>query len=163
MKEFLKRKNIEISLKRYGIDALGAMAQGLFCSLLIGTILNTFAQQLHIDFLNQTVATIGTRVFTIASLPQAMSGAAMAIAIGYALKCPPLVLFSMTTVGFAADTLGGAGGPLAVLFIAIIAAEFGKAVSKETKVDILVTPLVTIAIGVLLSWWIAPALGKAAM
>ena len=163
MKNFLKRKNIEISLKRYGIDALGAMAQGLFCSLLIGTILNTFAQQLHIDFLNQTVATIGTRVFTIASLPQAMSGAAMAIAIGYALKCPPLVLFSMTTVGFAADTLGGAGGPLAVLFIAIIAAEFGKAVSKETKVDILVTPLVTIAIGVLLSWWIAPALGKAAM
>ena len=163
MKEFLKRKNIEISLKRYGIDALGAMAQGLFCSLLIGTILNTFAQQLHIDFLNQTVATIGTRVFTIASLPQAMSGAAMAIAIGYALKCPPLVLFSMTTVGFAADTLGGAGGPLAVLFIAIIAAEFGKAVSKETKIDILVTPLVTIAIGVLLSWWIAPALGKAAM
>ena len=94
MKEFLKRKNIEISLKRYGIDALGAMAQGLFCSLLIGTILNTFAQQLHIDFLNQTVATIGTRVFTIASLPQAMSGAAMALAIGYALKCLKVSVYS---------------------------------------------------------------------
>ena len=163
MKTFLKRKNIVISLKRYGIDALGAMAQGLFCSLLIGTIINTFAQQLHIDFLNQPVATIGIKTYTIASLPQAMSGAAMAIAIGYALQCPPLVLFSMTTVGFAADTLGGAGGPLAVLFIAIIAAEFGKAVSKETKIDILVTPLVTIAVGVLLSWLIAPALGQAAM
>ena len=163
MKAFLKRKNIVISLKRYGIDALGAMAQGLFCSLLIGTIINTFAQQLHIDFLNQPVATIGIKTYTIASLPQAMSGAAMAIAIGYALQCPPLVLFSMTTVGFAADTLGGAGGPLAVLFIAIIAAEFGKAVSKETKIDILVTPLVTIAVGVLLSWLIAPALGQAAM
>ena len=42
---FLKRKDIEISLRRYGIDALGAMAQGLFCSLLIGTILNTIGTQ----------------------------------------------------------------------------------------------------------------------
>ena len=42
---FLKRKDIEISLKRYGIDALGAMAQGLFCSLLIGTILTTIGSQ----------------------------------------------------------------------------------------------------------------------
>ena len=92
-----------------------------------------------------------------------MSGPAMAIAIGYALKCPPLVLFSMTAVGFAANALGGAGGPLAVLFIAIIAAEFGKVVSKETKVDILVTPLVTIGVGMFLSWLIAPPLGKAAM
>ena len=93
----------------------------------------------------------------------AMSGPAMAVAIGYALKCPPLVLFSMISVGFASNALGGAGGPLAVLFVAIIAAEFGKAVSKETKVDILVTPLVTIGVGALLSWLIAPPLGRAAM
>ena len=69
-----------------------------------------------------------------------MSGPAMAVAIGYALKCPPLVLFSLIAVGSAANGLGGAGGPLAVLVIAIVAAEFGKAVSKETKIDILVTP-----------------------
>ncbi len=87
----------------------------------------------------------------------------MAVAIGYALHCPPLVLFSMITVGFSANALGGAGGPLAVLFVAIIAAEIGKAVSKETKVDILVTTLVTIGVGVALSAWWAPALGKAAM
>jgi uncharacterized membrane protein len=93
----------------------------------------------------------------------AMTGPAMAIAIGYALKCPPLVLFSLATVGFAANGLGGAGGPLAVLFIAIIAAEVGKAVQGETKIDILVTPLVTIGVGVFLSWLIAPALGTAAM
>ena len=147
MKEFLKRKNIEISLKRYGIDALGAMAQGLFCSLLIGTIINTFGAQLHIGFLTETVATVSGVSYTVGGIASAMSGPAMAIAIGYALKCPPLVLFSMTAVGFAANALGGAGGPLAVLFIAIIAAEFGKAVSKETKVDILVTPLVTIGVG----------------
>ncbi|MCD7743784.1 MAG: PTS sugar transporter subunit IIC [Lachnospiraceae bacterium] len=162
-KAFLKRKDIEISLKRYGIDALGAMAQGLFCSLLIGTIINTIGTQFQIGFLTQTVATISGTDYTVGSLATAMSGPAMAVAIGYALHCPPLVLFSLITVGFAANALGGAGGPLAVLFIAIIASEIGKAVSKETRIDILVTPLVTIGVGIGLSAWWAPALGSAAM
>ena len=162
-KGFLKKKDIEISLKRYGIDALGAMAQGLFCSLLIGTIINTIGKQFNIQFLMKTVATVAGVDYTVGGLATAMSGPAMALAIGYALHCPPLVLFSMITVGFAANALGGAGGPLAVLFVAIIAAEFGKAVSKETKVDILVTPLVTIAVGVFFSWLIAPPLGAVAM
>ena len=163
MKEFLKKKDIEISLKRYGIDALGAMAQGLFCSLLIGTIINTVGTQFKIPFLMTPVATVAGVEYTVGGLATAMSGPAMAVAIGYALKCPPLVLFSMITVGFAANALGGAGGPLAVLFVAILAAEFGKLVSKETKVDILVTPLVTISVGVFFSWLIAPPLGRAAM
>ncbi len=159
-KGFLQRKNIIISPSRYGIDALGAMAQGLFCSLLIGTIIKTLGQQLSIPFL------VDVGVYAAA-----MSGAAMAIAIGYALQAPPLVLFSLATVGYAANALGstsliegqsGAGGPLAVLFIAIIAAECGKAVSKETKIDILVTPAVTILVGVALSAWWAPAIGTAA-
>ena len=157
---FLKRKNIVLSAKRYGIDALGAMAQGLFCSLLIGTIVKTLGEQTGLSFL--------VDAGTYAS---AMSGAAMAVAIGFALQAPPLVLFSLATVGYAANALGstslipnqaGAGGPLAVLFIAIIAAECGKAVSKETRVDILVTPLVTILVGVGLSAWWAPAIGTAA-
>ena len=162
-KGFLKKKDIEISLKRYGVDALGAMAQGLFCSLLMGTILDTIGKQFHIGWLTTEVATIAEKSYTVGGLASAMSGPAMALAIGYALKCPPLVLFSMVTVGFAANALGGAGGPLAVLFVAIIAAEFGKAVSKETKVDILVTPLVTIVVGVLMSALIAPPIGSAAM
>ena len=135
-KAFLKRKDIEISLKRYGIDALGAMAQGLFCSLLIGTIINTIGTQFHIPFLTMAVATVNDTQYTVGSLASAMSGPAMAVAIGYALHCPPLVLFSLITVGFASNALGGAGGPLAVLFVAIVAAEIGKAVSKETKIDI---------------------------
>ena len=163
MKEFLRRKNVEISLRRYGIDALGAMAQGLFCSLLVGTILDTVGRQFGVPFLARTVATVAGKDYTVGGLAMAMSGPAMATAIGWALKAPPLVLFSLVTVGFASNALGGAGGPLAVLFVAIIAAEFGKAVSKETKIDILVTPLVTIAVGMFLSWLIAPPLGKAAM
>ena len=161
-KEFLKKKDIEISVQRYLIDALGAMAQGLFCSLLVGTIISTIGTQFHIPFLTATVATIAGQDYTVGGLASAMSGPAMAVAIGFALHCPPLVLFSLVAVGFAANALGGAGGPLAVLFIAIFAAEFGKAVSKETKVDILVTPLVTIGVGIGLSAWWAPALGAVA-
>ena len=147
IKEFLKRKDIVISVKRYGIDALGAMAQGLFCSLLIGTIIDTVGKQLGIPFLTMTVATVNDTAYTVGSLASAMSGPAMAVAIGYALHCPPLVLFSLISVGFASNALGGAGGPLAVLFVAIIAAELGKAVAGETRIDILVTPLVTIGVG----------------
>lgn len=151
MKEFLKRKNIIFSMKRYGVECLGAMAQGLFCSLLIGTIIKTLGQQLGMEFL-----------VTIGSYAAAMAGPAMAISIGFALQAPPLVLFSLAAVGGAANELGGAGGPLAVLVIAIIAAEFGKLVSKETKVDILVTPFVTIFAGVALSSLLAPGIGTAA-
>ena len=162
LKTFLKKQNIEISAKRYFIDALGAMAQGLFCSLLIGTIINTIGTQFGISFLTQTVATIAGTPYTVGGLASAMSGPAMAVAIGYALKCPPLVLFSLITVGFASNALGGAGGPLAVFFVAVIASELGKLVSKTTKIDILVTPTVTIGVGVFFSWLIAPALGDAA-
>lgn len=151
IKNFLLKKQINISLKAYGIDAMSAMAQGLFASLLIGTILNTLGTQFNMPLLNQ-----------IGGYASSVKGSAMAISIGYALKAPALVLFSLATVGYVADTLGGAGGPLAVLFIAIIAAEFGKLVSKETKIDILVTPLVTILVGCFLSIYVAPYIGQAA-
>ena len=150
-KAFLKRKNIVISAKRYGIDALGAMAQGLFCSLLIGTIIKTLGTQLGVQFLTD----IGTYAM-------AVSGPAMAVAIGHALQADPMVLFSLAAVGYAANAEGGAGGPLAVLIIAIVAAECGKAVSKETKVDILVTPGVTIIVGIALAKLIAPPIGTVA-
>jgi len=148
---FFKRKDIEISWKRYFIDAMGAMASGLFASLLIGTIFATLGDKIGVSIL----VDMGTYA-------KAMAGPAMAVAIAYALHAPNLVLFSMLAVGNAANTLGGAGGPLAVLLIAIVATEFGKMVSKETKVDILVTPLVTIGIGVLFSTWFAPWIGTGA-
>ena len=139
------------SAKRYCIDALSAMAQGLFCSLLVGTIIKTVGQQFQIEIL----VTVGQFAFD-------MAGPAMAVAIGYALHAPVLVLFSLVGVGYAANQLGGAGGPLAVLVISILASELGKAISKETKIDILLTPLVTVLSGCMLAVFIAPAVGKAA-
>ena len=158
IKAFLQRKDIVFSGKRYGIDALGAMAQGLFCTLLVGTILNTIGQQFSIGFLNDPVA----GGYTIGGLASAMVGPGIAVAIGFALHCPQMVLFSLIPVGFAANTMGGAGGPLAVYFVAIIASECGKLVSKETKIDILVTPVVTILAGVGMAALVAAPIGKAA-
>ena len=145
---------------------MGAMAQGLFCTLLVGTILNTIGQQFHVGFLNAVIVTIGKGDgavnYTIGGLCSAMVGPGMAVAIAGALKAPPLVLFSLIPVGFATNYMGGAGGPLAVLFVAIVAAEVGKAVSKETKIDILVTPIVTVLVGVGFAALIAAPVGKAA-
>ena len=162
IKAFLKRKDIVFSAQRYGIDALGAMAQGLFCTLLVGTILNTIGQQFNLGFLNAIIVTINEKGYTIGGLASLMVGPGIAIAIGAALHCPPLVLYSLIPVGFAANAMGGSGGPLAVFFVAIVAAEMGKLVSKETKVDILVTPLVTILVGIGLSALIAGPIGTAA-
>ena len=148
---FLKRKNVLFSAKRYGIDAMGAMAQGLFASLLIGTIIKTLGQQLNVQFL-----------IDAGNFAQQVAGPAMAVSIGAALSAPQLVLYSLIAVGMAANKLGGAGGTLAVYFITIVACECGKIVSKETKVDILVTPAVTILVGVGLSVLCAPAIGAAA-
>ena len=150
-KEYLKKQDIELSPKRYFIDAMSAMAQGLFASLLIGTIIKTLGQQFGVNILVQ----VGDYAFQ-------MCGPAIAVAIGYALHAAPLVLFSLVGVGFAGNSLGGAGGPLAVYVIAIIACECGKLVSKRTKVDILVTPAVTTLVGVLLTILIAPPIGKGA-
>ena len=151
IKAFLTRKNVLPSARRYGVDATGAMAQGLFASLLIGTIIKTLGQQAGVPFLVDA-----------GNFAQQVAGPAMAVSIGAALAAPQLVLFSLIAVGMAANSLGGAGGPLAVYVISIIACECGKMVSKETKVDILVTPAVTVLAGCGLAMLCAPAIGAAA-
>ena len=158
-KAFLQKKDIVFSGKRYGIDALGAMAQGLFCTLLVGTILNTLGTQFGIGFLTKTLGESG---MTIGGFASAMVGPGMAVAIGYALHCPMLVLFSLIPVGYATNLLGGAGGPLAVYVVVVIASEFGKLVSKETKIDLIVTPVVTILVGIGVASLIAAPIGAAA-
>ncbi len=144
MKEILKKYS-----KRYLIDAMSAMAFGLFASLLIGTIFKALGMIPRLGVLAQ-----------IGAGAQAIAGPAMAVAIAYSLKASPLVIYSSAAVGYLANLNGGAGGPLAVLIIAIISAEIGMLVSKKTKVDILVTPFVTILVGGLLSIWCAPYIGE---
>ena len=133
------------------VRALSAMAQGLFASLLIGTIIKTIGQQMGLPL-----------VVEAGSFAMSMAGPAMAISIAYAMHASPLVIFSMAAVGMAANTMGGAGGPLAVFVISLIATGFGYLVGGRTKIDILITPLVTIGAGIALSYLMAPAIGTAA-
>ena len=142
VKAFLKRKNVNITVQTYLIDALGAMAFGLFASLLIGTIFATVGEKTQIQ-----------AFIVISDYAKSATGAALGVAIAYALKAPQLVLFSAATVGIAGNALGG---PVGALASAIVATELGKIVSKETRVDILVTPGVTIISGVLIAQFVGP-------
>lgn len=144
MKEFLKRKNIEISLQRYGIDALGAMAQGLFASLIVGLILKVLGEKLGIPLLVEFGKTA-----------MGMMGPAIGVAVAFGLKAPLLVFLPATVTGFAGAQLGG---PAGALVAAVAGAEFGKMVSKETKLDIIVTPAVSIITGVAAAKFIGPGI-----
>ena len=141
---FLKRKGVSLSAKKYFVDAFSAMAMGLFASLLIGTIFSTIGTHTGIGFFTE-----------MSNYCKAVQGSAMAIAIGCSLGANGLVLFSLCVVGHCAN---GFGGPLGVFVITLLACEIGKLVSKETKIDILVTPTVIIAIGTALSLLIGPAI-----
>ena len=170
-KSFFQQQNIEFSFDRIMIKGLGGMAHGLFASLLIGTVLATVgtiifrasgnpANAVGLFFNNNgavgdTAIKYGINYFT--SLAQ---GAAMAVAIGYAMSAPRYVLFSLCTVGIAANIGGGKAGPLAVFVIAVIAIFFGKLVAGRTPVDLIVTPSVTIIVGVLMAKLIGPPIGK---
>lgn len=140
---FLERKGISLSPKAYFIDALGAMAYGLFASLLVGTILNTLGAQLHIPYLSEVVWPTA----------QQATGPAIAVSIAYALSAPQLVLFASAVVGVGSYTLGG---PIGVYIATILAVEFGKMVSKETKIDIVLTPVVTVLVGMTVGTFIGP-------
>lgn len=148
MKEFLKRKDIEFTVKRYFVDTLSYMALGLFSSLLIGTILNTLGQKLEIKFLTETVW----------PLARNMTGASIGVAVAYGLKAPPLVLFASVITGAAGNAVGG---PVGALISAVMGAEFGKAVSKETKIDIILTPAVTVITGILVGGIAGPVIADA--
>ncbi|MBQ8387949.1 MAG: PTS sugar transporter subunit IIC [Clostridia bacterium] len=141
---------VKSKLKLYFIDAMGAMALGLFASLLIGTIFGAIGMIPKLG----VFAEIGAKGKDVA-------GCAMAVAIAYAMKASPLVMYTCAFVGYLANSYGGAGGPLAVLFIAIISVEVGMLVSKKTKIDILVTPFVTLLVGGVLAVYAAPWIGKA--
>ena len=144
MQEFLLKKDIQISAKRYFIDAMGAMAYGLFATLLVGTILKTIGDEFDVSFLSDIVWPFANQA----------TGPAIALAIAYSLRAPQLVLFSSAVVGLAAYKLGG---PLGVFIATIIAVEIGKMVAGETRIDIVITPIVTVLVGVILAQLVGPS------
>lgn len=160
-KKYCKEQNIEFSVQRILIDGLGGMAHGLFASLLIGTIFSTIG--VYLFDLNYTIwGQEFALLVDCKTFAYAVQGAAMAGAIAYSMKAPPFVIYSCLAVGYATNSLGGAGGPLAVFFVTLVAVFLGKLVSKRTPVDLIVTPTVTIVGGVLVATLIAPPIGAAA-
>jgi uncharacterized membrane protein len=147
---FLERKDIRFTVKRYANEALSAMAIGLFSSLIIGLIIKTLGQQTAILFGDNQISLFLIDAGTAA---MGMMGAAIGAAVAFGLKAPPLVIFSSIVTG----SMGAAfGGPAGAFVAAAIGAEFGKAISKETKIDIILTPALTILIGGLAAKTIGP-------
>ena len=142
VKVFLQKKDVVISARRYFIDAMSAMTLGLFASLIVGTILKVIGEQLGLEI-----------VVTIGKEAMAMMGPAVGVAVAYGLKAPPLVLFSSAISGAVGASLGG---PVGAFLAAVVGTELGKLVSKETKIDIIVTPAVTIICGVLVGTFVGP-------
>ena len=156
--------------KKYFIDAMSAMALGLFASLLIGTIFGTIGTYLGPSYIsNETVNIIGGFFSEMKTFAQGASGMAIGVAIAYSLKADPLVMFSCAAVGSLSYSLGAnilldngnsityTAGPAGAYVAAIVAVEIGMLVSKKTRVDILVTPTVTIIAGYALAKIICPA------
>ncbi len=146
MNSYLRKKNVEISLQRYGIDAMNAMALGLFGSLIVGLILKNLGVWLAIPFLSE-----------IGVFAQGMMGAAIGGAMAYALQAPVLVIVSNIVVGaFAAKV----GGPVGTFIAVLFTTEFGKLISKTTPVDIILTPMLSLIVGFLLANFIGAPVQK---
>ena len=158
---FFKKKDIEISAKRYLQEALSAMALGLFASLLIGVIFDTLGVQTANLFGENMISSF---LIEVGAQAKAYMGGAIGIAVAWSLKAPPLVLFASVVTGMMGATMTGfgiavAGGPAGAFIAVALGVEFGKMVSKETKIDIIVTPAVTLIIGALGAKFVGPAIG----
>ena len=169
VRAYLHKKGISLSPKVYFIDAMSAMALGLFASLLIGTIFGTLADIPGLSFLS-----------VIETYAKAATGMAIGVAIAHKLEAHPLIIYSSAAVGAMANALGAvindgaivswaatgaspelegvfySAGPAGAFLAVLFACEVGKLVSKTTSVDILVTPIVTLLAGFAASWLFAP-------
>lgn len=155
MKAFLKRKGVSLSTREYLITALSYMALGLFSSLIIGLIIKTLGEQLVLIDMT-TIGNAFVEMGSFAMEPKVMGGA-IGVAIAYGLKAPPLVMFSALFAGaFGAEL----GGPAGSYITALLAIEFGKMVYKTTRIDIIITPFVTILVGFLTGTFIGPPINK---
>lgn len=142
VKAFLAARNIEFSVRRYGVDALNFMALGLFSSLIVGLILKTVGTWVGLPWLVE-----------VGAQAQAALGAAIGVGVAYALKAPPLVLLASVATGTAGAALGG---PVGCFIAAAAGAELGKLVSKTTPMDIIVTPALTLTAGLAVAQFVGP-------
>lgn len=177
----IKMKTLKKYLHRYFIDAMGAMALGLFASLLIGTIFGTLGKYINgADIDNQVLKSLAEMFNTIATYAKAATGMAIGVAIAYKLGAHPLVIFSCAAVGAMSNAMGAvmvdgsivqwaalgkgaegvfySAGPAGAFFAVIVASELGMLVSKKTKVDILVTPVATLIYGFIASFVLCPVI-----
>lgn len=153
-KDFLRRKDIEFSVKRYLQDALSAMALGLFGTLLIGTILKTLGEQMLLHGVDAgMMKSMASFLVDTGGKAMEMMGAAIGVAVAWSLKAPNLVVFCSVVTGTAGAAVGG---PAGAFISAAVGAELGKAISKETKIDIIVTPAVVVILGSLTAKIIGP-------
>lgn len=133
--------------KRYLVDAMSFMALGLFSSLIVGLIITQLSKIPHLEIL----ATFSE----VLSASSPVVGAAIGAAIAYGLKSKPLVVFSCIAVGAFGYQLGG---PVGAYISTLVANEIASLVAGKTKIDIVVTPLVTIISGGFVSTFAGPVL-----
>ena len=163
---FLHKKGVTLSPKAYFVDAMGAMALGLFASLLMATIFGTILRYVPEGNVLHSLLSLLSRY---APATGGATGAILGVAIAYSLKAPALVMFASGVVGLcgndmatlitAADgvTKSVSAGPAGAFLCVLVACEVGKLVSGETKVDILVTPAVTLTAGMITAMLVCPA------
>ncbi|MGS0657257.1 PTS transporter subunit IIC, partial [Staphylococcus arlettae] len=140
-------------LNRWFIEALSYMTLGLFGSLIIGLLLNTIGKQtvwpqVDLSFLAQ-----------IGDVAMSMTGGAIGAAIAYGLKSKPLVIFSCVIVGtLGYDTFGG--GPVGAYIATLVVVEISRFYASKTKIDIIITPLLTLIIGGAVAKFLGSALNE---
>ena len=140
--------------KRYFIDAMSYMALGLFASLLIGTIIGALADIPFLAFLKNNFEINGVtyKEGLVGVVKSSYTyGAAIGVAMAYGLKKDPLVIFSSCATGAVGAI---AGGPVGAYLGALVGMELGGLVSKKTPVDIVVTPLCVVVIGVIVGYYV---------
>lgn len=161
-------KNLKKWANRVFIEGLSGMAQGLFATLIIGTIIQQIGTFVGGE--------IGNLIFVVGKVAAALTGAGIGVGVAYRFKESPLVVLSAATAGmvgaFASKLLAGAvlvdgaivfagpGEPLGAFLAAYVAIEVGHLVSGKTKVDIIITPLVTIAAGSIVGVILGPPISK---
>lgn len=136
---------MKVLLKRYFVDAPGAMALGLFSSLIIGVILTQLAKIPYFEFAGI--------ISSVLSAKSPVIGCAIGVAIAYSMKVAPLVIFSSAASGAFGYV---AGGPVGAYLSSLAGAELGNLVSKRTPLDIILTPSVTILSAAFIGKFIGP-------